>query len=95
VLPNCLAPILVQTSLAFVEAVRTEATLSFLGLGTPPPAPSWGNMLDDSRLFLQTAPWMMLFPAGALAVTILGTNLLGDGVRDALDPRLTDRARRP
>lgn len=88
VLPNCLAPIFVQTSLAFVEAVRTEATLSFLGLGTPPPAPSWGNMLDDSRLFLQTAPWMMLFPAGALALTILGTNLLGDGLRDALDPRL-------
>jgi peptide/nickel transport system permease protein len=92
VLPNCLAPILVQTSLAFVEAVRTEATLSFLGLGTPPPAPSWGNMLDDSRLFLQTAPWMMLFPAVALAITILGTNLLGDGLRDALDPRLPARA---
>ena len=88
VLPNCLAPIVVQGSLAFVEAVRTEATLSFLGLGTPPPAPAWGSMLDDSRLFLQTAPWMMLCPAVALAVTILGTNLLGDGLRDALDPRL-------
>jgi len=95
VLPNCLAPILVQASLAFVEAVRTEATLSFLGLGTPPPAPAWGSMLDDSRLFLQTAPWMMLFPAGALAVTILGTNLLGDGLRDALDPRLTAAPRTP
>jgi peptide/nickel transport system permease protein len=95
VLPNCLAPILVQGSLAFVEAVRTEATLSFLGLGTPPPAPAWGSMLDDSRLFLQTAPWMMLFPAGALAVTILGTNLLGDGVRDALDPRLVSEAAPP
>jgi peptide/nickel transport system permease protein len=88
VVPNCLAPVLVQASLAFVEAVRTEATLSFLGLGTPPPLPSWGNMLDDSRLYLQSAPWMMLFPAGALALTILGANLLGDGLRDALDPRL-------
>lgn len=88
VVPNCLAPVLVQTSLSFVEAVRTEATLSFLGLGTPPPFPSWGNMLDDSRLYLQSAPWMMLFPAGALALTILGASLLGDGLRDALDPRL-------
>lgn len=91
IVPNCLAPILVQTSLGFVEAVRTEATLSFLGLGTPPPASSWGNMLDDSRMFLQTAPWMMLFPATALAVTILGMNLLGDGLRDALDPKLRRR----
>jgi peptide/nickel transport system permease protein len=91
VVPNCLAPIVVQVSLAFVEAVRTEATLSFLGLGTPPPTPSWGNMLDESRVFLQSAPWLMLFPAGALALTILGVNLLGDGLRDALDPRLQDR----
>ena len=91
VVPNCLAPIVVQASLSFIEAVRTEATLSFLGLGTPPPAPSWGNMLDESRLFLQSAPWMMLFPAGALALTILGVNLLGDGLRDALDPRLEGR----
>jgi len=94
VLPNCLAPIVVQASLSFVEAVRTEATLSFLGLGTPPPTPSWGNMLDDSRLFLQTAPWMMLFPAGALALTILGMNLLGDGLRDALDPRMREGGRK-
>lgn len=91
VVPNCLAPIVVQASLSFIEAVRTEATLSFLGLGTPPPAPSWGNMLDESRLFLQSAPWMMLFPAGALALTILGVNLFGDGLRDALDPRLEGR----
>lgn len=88
VVPNCLAPVAVQVSLSFVEAVRTEATLSFLGLGVPPPAPSWGNMLDDGRVFLQTAPWMILFPAGALAVTILGMSLLGDGLRDALDPKL-------
>jgi peptide/nickel transport system permease protein len=91
VVPNCLAPIVVQASLSFVEAVRTEATLSFLGLGTPPPAPSWGNMLDESRLFLQSAPWMMLFPASALALTILGMNLFGDGLRDALDPKLKGR----
>lgn len=88
IVPNCLAPVVVQVSLSFVEAVRTEVTLSFLGLGVPPPAPSWGNMLDDSRVFLQTAPWMMLFPAAALALTILGINLLGDGLRDALDPKL-------
>jgi len=88
IVPNCLAPVAVQVSLSFVEAVRTEATLSFLGLGVPPPAPSWGNMLDDGRVFLQTAPWMILFPAGALAVTILGMSLLGDGLRDALDPKL-------
>jgi peptide/nickel transport system permease protein len=88
IVPNCLAPVAVQVSLSFVEAVRTEATLSFLGLGVPPPAPSWGNMLDDGRVFLQTAPWMILFPAGALALTILGMSLLGDGLRDALDPRL-------
>jgi len=88
IVPNCLAPVAVQVSLSFVEAVRTEATLSFLGLGVPPPAPSWGNMLDDGRVFLQTAPWMILFPAGALALTILGTSLLGDGLRDALDPKL-------
>jgi len=88
IVPNCLASVAVQVSLSFVEAVRTEATLSFLGLGVPPPAPSWGNMLDDGRVFLQTAPWMILFPAGALALTILGTSLLGDGLRDALDPKL-------
>jgi peptide/nickel transport system permease protein len=88
IVPNCLAPVAVQVSLSFVEAVRTEATLSFLGLGVPPPAPSWGNMLDDGRVFLQTAPWMILFPAGALALTILGMSLLGDGLRDALDPKL-------
>ncbi|HTY78470.1 MAG TPA: ABC transporter permease [Candidatus Bathyarchaeia archaeon] len=88
IVPNCLAPVAVQVSLSFVEAVRTEATLSFLGLGVPPPAPSWGNMLDDGRVFLQTAPWMVLFPAGALALTILGMSLLGDGLRDALDPKL-------
>jgi len=88
IVPNCLAPVAVQISLSFVEAVRTEATLSFLGLGVPPPAPSWGNILDDGRVFLQTAPWMILFPAGALALTILGMSLLGDGLRDALDPKL-------
>jgi len=88
IVPNCIAPVVVQVSLSFVEAVRTEATLSFLGLGVPPPAPSWGNMLDDGRVFLQTAPWMILFPAGALALTILGMSLLGDGLRDALDPKL-------
>ncbi len=93
VVPNCLAPIFVQTSLSFVEAVRTEATLSFLGLGTPPPFPSWGSMLDDSRLYLQSAPWMMWFPAAALAITILGANLLGDGLRDALDPKLKNASR--
>ena len=88
VLPNCLSPVIVQGSFVFAAAVLTEAALSFLGVGVPPYIPSWGNILSEGRLYLQQAPWLVLYPGGAIMLTILGLNLLGDGVRDLLDPRL-------
>lgn len=88
VLPNCLAPILVQSSFSIAFAILTEATLSFLGLGTQPPTPSWGIMLSTGRGYLEQAPWLGAFPGLAIFLTVLGFNLLGDGIRDALDPRL-------
>ncbi len=86
-LPNCLAPLLVQLSLAMGFAVLLEAALSFLGLGTQPPAPSWGGMLNDSRTYLRQAPWYGIFPGIALAVMLVGLNYLSDALRQALDPR--------
>ena len=88
VLPNALAPIIVQITLALSWAMLTEAGLSFLGLGTIPPEPSWGSMLSDSRKMMEIAPWMAVFPGLAIMLGVLGFNLLGDGLRDALDPRL-------
>jgi peptide/nickel transport system permease protein len=88
VLPNCLSPVIVQASFVFAAAVLTEAALSFLGVGVPPFVPSWGNILADGRLYLQQAPWLVLYPGGAIMLTIFGLNLLGDGLRDLLDPRL-------
>jgi peptide/nickel transport system permease protein len=88
VLPNCLSPVIVQASFVFAAAVLTEAALSFLGVGVPPYVPSWGNILADGRLYLQQAPWLVLYPGGAIMLTIFGLNLLGDGLRDVLDPRL-------
>jgi peptide/nickel transport system permease protein len=88
ILPNSLAPIIVQITLALSWAMLTEAGLSFLGLGTIPPAPSWGSMLSDSRKLMEIAPWMAVFPGLAIMLGVLGFNLLGDGLRDALDPRL-------
>jgi peptide/nickel transport system permease protein len=88
ILPNTLAPIIVQISLALSWAMLTEAGLSFLGLGTVPPAPSWGAMLSDSRKLMELAPWMAISPGLAIMLGVLGFNLLGDGLRDALDPRL-------
>jgi peptide/nickel transport system permease protein len=88
VLPNVLAPLIVQTSLSFSTAILAEASLSFLGLGTQPPDPSWGTMLGAGRRFMEAAPWVAIFPGVAITVTVLGFNLLGDGLRDALDPRL-------
>lgn len=88
ILPNTLAPIIVQVSLALSWAMLTEAGLSFLGLGTIPPSPSWGSMLSDSRRMMEIAPWMAIFPGLAIMFGVLGFNLLGDGLRDALDPRL-------
>ncbi|GGH85606.1 peptide/nickel transport system permease protein [Pullulanibacillus pueri] len=87
VLPNCLAPIIVQTTLSIGTAILDAAGLSFLGLGAQPPKPEWGAMLDAGRAALQTAPWVVIFPGLAILVTVLGFNLLGDGLRDALDPR--------
>lgn len=91
VLPNCLALLIVQVTFIFADAVLGEASLSFLGAGTPPEIPSWGNMLGDARQYLARAPWTMLAPGAALMLSVLGLNLLGDGIRDLLDPRLRTR----
>jgi peptide/nickel transport system permease protein len=88
VLPNCLAPIIVTTTLGIATSIIVEATLSFLGLGTQPPTPSWGWDLKANVAFIQATPWLALFPGLAIFVTVLGFNLFGDGLRDALDPRL-------
>ncbi|MPZ71613.1 MAG: ABC transporter permease subunit [Nitriliruptorales bacterium] len=87
VLPNVLAPIIVQTSISLAFAILSEAALSFLGLGVQPPDPSWGRMLAEGRGFVQQAWWMGVFPGAAIFVTVLAFNLLGDALRDALDPR--------
>jgi len=88
VLPNVTAPIIVQTTLSLSTAILAEAVLSFLGVGTQPPEPSWGTMLGTGRKFMETAPWVAVFPGLAIMLAVLGFNLLGDGLRDALDPRL-------
>jgi peptide/nickel transport system permease protein len=91
VVPNSLTPTIVQVSLALSWAILTEASLSFLGLGTIPPAPSWGLMLSDSRRLMELAPWMAIAPGVAIMGGILGFNLLGDGLRDILDPRMRNK----
>jgi len=88
VLPNVLPPVIVQVSLSLSLAILSESALSFLGLGTQPPTPSWGNMLSEGRQFLELAPWNAVFPGLAIMLVVLGFNLLGDGLRDLLDPRL-------
>lgn len=87
VLPNILAPVIVQGSLLFASAIITESYLSFLGLGVQPPTPTWGNMLRNAIGFLELAPWLAWFPGAAIFLTVLGCNLLGDGLRDRFDPR--------
>jgi peptide/nickel transport system permease protein len=87
VLPNVTAPLIVQATLAFAAAVIAEASLSFLGLGQQPPAPSWGSMLNTAKNFVDNAPWMAIWPGLAIFLLVLSFNLLGDGLRDALDPR--------
>jgi peptide/nickel transport system permease protein len=87
ILPNVMAPILVQATLAIAAAIIAEAALSFLGLGQQPPAPSWGSMLNTATHFLSQAPWMAVWPGLAIFSLVLSINLLGDGLRDALDPR--------
>ena len=88
VLPNCLAPIIVQGTLAIASAIIECAALGFLGLGAQPPTPEWGQMLAESRAYILQAPWTVLFPGVAIMLTVLGFNLMGDGLRDALDPRM-------
>lgn len=88
VLPNCTAPLIVQLTFIFAYSVLSEAVLSFLGLGAAPPTPTWGNIIAEGRLYIREAPWITLIPGLALAMTVLGLNLLGDGLRDVLDPRL-------
>jgi peptide/nickel transport system permease protein len=88
ILPNSMAPLLVQLSFLFAYAVLTEATLSFLGLGAEPPTPTWGNIMSEGRQYMREAPWIITIPGAALAITVMALNLLGDGLRDVLDPRL-------
>lgn len=91
ILPNTIAPLIVQGSFIFAAAVLTEASLSFLGAGTPPTIPSWGNIMGEGRQYIQRAVWVTFFPGMFLTVTVLGINLVGDGLRDLLDPRLARR----
>ena len=87
VLPNIVPPLLVQATLTIATAIIAEASLSFLGLGQQPPAPSWGSMLNSAQRFLTQAPWLAIFPGAAIFLAVLAFNLVGDGLRDALDPR--------
>jgi peptide/nickel transport system permease protein len=91
VLPNCVPPLIVQATYIAASAMLTEAILSFLGAGTPPEIPSWGNMMAEGRTFFPIAPWIVLLPGIALAFTILAINVLGDALRDRLDPKLAKR----
>ena len=91
ILPNTLAPVLVQASYICASAILIEATLSFIGAGTPPSIPSWGNIMAEGRALWQVKPYIVFFPAIFLSITVLAVNLLGDGLRDALDPRLAKR----
>ncbi|WP_354076602.1 ABC transporter permease [Constrictibacter sp. MBR-5] len=91
VLPNTVPPLIVQATYICASAMITEAILSFLGAGTPPEIPSWGNMMAEGRTFFQLAPWIIFFPGVALALIVLAVNVLGDGLRDTLDPRIAKR----
>jgi peptide/nickel transport system permease protein len=88
ILPNVMAPLVIQTSLSLSLAILAEASLSFLGLGTQPPDPSWGTMVNTGQRLIELSPWPVVFPGLAIILAVLGFNLLGDGLRDALDPRL-------
>jgi len=90
IMPNCVSALLVQASVNFANAMVIEAGLSFLGIGTPPPTPSWGLMLNEARAFMTSAAHVAIAPGVAISLAVLGWNLLGDGLRDALDPRLTE-----
>ena len=88
ILPNCVAPITVFATSMFGWVLLAESALSFLGLGVPPPAPTWGNMLASGRPYMETATWLGIAPGLCIALTLLGINLLGDSLRDRLDPRM-------
>jgi len=88
IFPNTVPPLIVQATISFPVAILAEAALSYLGLGTQPPHPSWGLMLREAQAFLSMSPSFAIFPGTAIALTVLGLNLLGDGLRDLLDPRL-------
>jgi peptide/nickel transport system permease protein len=88
IVPNCMGPLLVQLSFTFAYAILAEAALSFIGVGPPPPAPTWGNIVAEGRDYAVTAWWIMFFPGLAISLAVLGMNILGDGLRDVLDPRL-------
>jgi dipeptide transport system permease protein len=88
ILPNCLAPLIVQATLSFSTAILDAAALGFLGLGAQPPTPEWGTMLAEARQFILRAWWVVTFPGLAILITVLAINLIGDGLRDALDPKL-------
>lgn len=92
ILPNALSPLIIQSTFNFANAVLTEAALSFLGAGVPPEVPSWGGMLAEGRQYIRQAPWMTLWPGLATMMTVLVLNLLGDGVRDMLDPKIRREA---
>jgi peptide/nickel transport system permease protein len=91
ILPNTMAPLIVQATYICASAILTEASLSFLGVGVPPEIPSWGNIIAQGRTFFMIAPWSILIPGAFLAVMVLAVNMLGDGLRDRLDPRLARR----
>lgn len=90
ILPNILAPLLVEAAVAFSYAILLESALSFLGLGAQPPEPSWGNMLNTGRGFMAQAPWLSIVPGAAIFLSVLGFNLIGDGLRDVLDPHMKE-----
>jgi peptide/nickel transport system permease protein len=90
ILPNVLSPFVVQGTVAFSQAILIEASLSYLGLSAQPPTPSWGNMLNEGRTYLETAPWISVFPGLTIMLAVLAFNLIGDGLRDVLDPRAGD-----
>lgn len=94
ILPNAMGPILVVATLGIGGAILTESALSFLGLGVQPPTPSWGNMLQEGKDHLTDAWWLVTFPGLAIFITVLGYNLLGEGLRDLLDPRLRGSGRK-
>lgn len=91
ILPNCMAPLLIQASLGFSDGILNIAALGFLGLGAQPPTPEWGTMLSDAKSFISSSPWLVTLPGLCILIVVLGFNLLGDGLRDLLDPKLKNR----